>query len=81
MITLMALTFCYAGDGKIEHGWQVGVGDVDVATGNRLGHNAAAVEVNRFDIDSVFVPKFFFLDDAAKIGGNARSAVAHDDGI
>ena len=73
--------FHYARDGEIEHGRQVGVGDVDVAAGNRLSHNAAAIEVNRFDVDPVFVPKFFLLDDAPQIGGNARSAVAHDNRI
>jgi hypothetical protein len=51
---------CYSGDGEIEHGWQVGVGDVDVAAGNRLGHNAAAVEVNRFDMTPCLSQSFCF---------------------
>src|SRR5262245_7479733 len=50
--------------GEIEHSRKVGVGDIDVATSDRLSHNAAAVEVNRLDVDAMLIPKLFLLNDA-----------------
>ena len=65
-VTLMVLR-SITPDGQIEHGRHVGVGEIDVAACHCLSQNAAAVKVNRFDVDAVFVPEFFLFDDPAEI--------------
>src|SRR5262249_10315953 len=57
--------------GKVELRGRGGGGEIYVGPADPLRHNATAIEINRLDVDAMFVPKFFFLDDAPQIGGDA----------
>ena len=68
--------FHRAGNRQGHHLGHAGVRNHDVASKHRLGENAAAVEVDRFDVETVLLPDSFFLHDPPQIGADAGAAVA-----
>ena len=67
-----------AGDRQDKHFRHAGIRQRYVPADHRLGENAAAVEIDRFDDEAVLLPDFFQIHDAAQIGADARAAVAEN---
>ncbi len=59
-----------ARDRQGKHFRHARIGKCDIAADHSLSQHAAAIEINRFDIEPVFLPDFFDVHDAAEIGAD-----------